>query len=492
MHFGRERRARADGPRRSPRGESVTGLARDSVVLTRYRFHMRSPHSSARLLAAILAIAILAALVSCGSSDAPKQHVSGSTGSTASGAGSANPGGVAGGAGLGANNGGAGSAAGGAVGSGGAVGNSGGSGAAGGPTLVTPGSYALAAPDQCKNQFYVAGCQDGMAASTCGGVCTSRNACEDGKTGDPGFACSRYMLFADEMAQAAKDDAQAYGWSTSDDSPFEYAVVGHDTDSDANGLDDAGKTPCCQCYQLIPYEPEQQVKDQATMQSAVPLPKPLIVQTFNTGATTKTFDMYMGHGGLGAQNACSPDSPPNQYTSYPADGQPNGGGIKAVGEWGNNSPCKDQNNLVTLQTLSSDGCQSKVATACNNITADTSSITEVTRRSCIDSNKPESLYHMNWKVYAKRVKCPAALTQVTGCKLVENEPEPTASVLTPSAAEADASFKTGYSTTTMQDCCKPSCAWSDNVTGAQGGHTAEGNYNSFYTCDVAGKPLTQP
>jgi hypothetical protein len=323
-------------------------------------------------------------------------------------------------------------------------------------------------------------------------VCTSRNACEDGKTGEPGFACPRYILFSDEMAQAAKDDAASHGWSTSGDSPFEYAVVGHDTDSDPNGVDDAGKSPCCQCYQLIPYEPEQQVKDQTSMQPTVPLPRPMIVQAFNTGATTKTFDVYLGHGGLGAQNACSPDSAPNQFTTYPMDGQPNGGGIKAVGEWGNNSACKDQYNLVTAATLSSAECQSKIAAACNQIESATSSITEVTRKSCIDSNKAESLYHMNWKVYAKRVKCPAALTQVTGCKLVEDLPEPDANVLTPSAAQADSSFKTGYSTTTMQDCCKPSCAWADKVTGTEGGHTAEGNYNSFYTCDLGGTPLTQP
>jgi hypothetical protein len=99
---------------------------------------------------------------------------------------------------------------------------------------------------------------------------------------------------------------------------------------------------------------------------------------------------------------------------------------------------------------------------------------------------------MNWKVYAKRVKCPAALTQVTGCKLVESLPAAVPSVLTPAAAQADSSFKTGYSTTTMQDCCKPSCSWSDKVTGSDGGHIADGKYNSFYTCDVSGKPLIQP
>jgi hypothetical protein len=300
------------------------------------------------------------------------------------------------------------------------------------------------------------------------------------------------MLFADEMVRAAKDDAALYGWSTNGESPFEYAVVGHDTDSDPNGVDDPGKSPCCQCYQLVFYEPEQQVKDQMTQEPTVVLPKPLIVQAFNTGATTKTFDVYMGHGGLGAQNACSPDSPPNQYSSYPLDGQPNGGGIKAVGEWGNNSACKNQYNLVTAETLSSDACQAKIEAACNQIESETSWITEVTRRSCIASNQPETLYHMNWKVYAKRVKCPEGLTKVTGCKLVEDLPEPDPNVVSPSAAQADSSFKTGYSTTTMQDCCKPSCAWSDKVTGAEGGHTADGKYNSFYTCDLAGNPLTEP
>jgi hypothetical protein len=99
---------------------------------------------------------------------------------------------------------------------------------------------------------------------------------------------------------------------------------------------------------------------------------------------------------------------------------------------------------------------------------------------------------MNWKVYVKRVQCPVALTQVTGCKLIEPElPPPDPNVLTPEAAAADSTFKSGYSTTTMQDCCKPTCAWRDQVTGATGGHQADGEYNSFYTCGKDGVPWTQ-
>lgn len=364
------------------------------------------------------------------------------------------------------------------------------------PVDPIPGSYALDPPNQCKNQFFVQGCEEGNPASTCGGVCTSANACaNEGKPGEPGFICPRFMLFSDEMSLAARDDATRYSWPPSDESPFEYAVVGHDTDTEAGSVDDAGKSPCCQCYQLIPYEPEQQVKDQLTGEPTVPLPKPLIVQAFNTGATTKTFDIFMGAGGLGAFNACSPDGSgiESQYTSYSSDGQPNGGGIKAVGEYGNGSACKNAQNLVTTETLTSEGCQSMVAASCEEIVSEVPEITETTQRSCIESNQVDSLYHMNWKVYAKRVACPVALTEVTGCKLIEPDlPAPDANILTPEAAAADPTFKVGYSTTTMQDCCKPSCSWQEKVTGEfEGGHTADGLYNSFYTCEKDGVPLTE-
>ncbi len=386
------------------------------------------------------------------------------------------------------------SATGGESGSGGSA-STGSSSGTGGQTVVDvgPGSYALPPPDQCKNQYYVEDCVDGDASTACGGVCTSANACaNEGKPGEPGFICPRFMLFADEMSQASTDDAERYGWG--EESPFTYAVVGHDTDSEAGSVDDAGKSPCCQCYQLIPSLPEDQVLNQQTKQPTIPLPKPLIVQAFNTGATTKTFDIFVGSGGYGAFNACAPGGSgiDHQYTSYPSAGQPSGGGVKAVGEFGNQTACKTQENLVTEATITSEGCQSLIETTCNQIESATPAITETTRRSCIESNKVDTLYHQNWKVYAKRVQCPVSLTEVTGCKLQEDLPLPDPSVTTAAQAAADSSFKTGYSTTTMQDCCKPSCAWQDKVTGTEGNHTADGLYNSFYTCTKDGTPLTQP
>lgn len=387
-----------------------------------------------------------------------------------------------------------GNAAGGGPASGGASSGGAASGGAGG-SLATGGSagsggaddrtgfYELPPPHDCHNRFFIDECDSGDPNSACGGLCQPVNACfEEGKTGEPGFICPRFMLFSDEMAQAAEDDAKNYGWSTDGESPFTYAVVGHDLDP-GSALDSgvSGNT-CCQCYQLIPVAPEQQA-------STLPLPKPMIVQSFNTGASTTTFDVFMGGGGLGAFDACTPtgSAPGHQYTSYPTEGQPFGGGISAVAQFGNGTACKDETSAVTPATLSSAACQGLIADACSEIVAaDSPEITELTQRSCVQSNQPESLYHQNIQVLAKRVACPTALTRVTGCQLNGAAPAVDPAVLTAAQAQADGSFHGGYHTTTMQDCCKPTCAWSDNVTQA-----TSGGYDSFYTCHADGVPLTE-
>jgi hypothetical protein len=101
--------------------------------------------------------------------------------------------------------------------------------------------------------------------------------------------------------------------------------------------------------------------------------------------------------------------------------------------------------------------------------------------------------HQNWKVRAKRVRCPENLTRVTGCRLQEETlPLPLPAVQTPAQAGANGTF-TGpndqYHTTTMQDCCMPTCAWSDWVEG-KGLKPVEG-WKSFYSCDKTGKPRTR-
>jgi hypothetical protein len=369
-----------------------------------------------------------------------------------------------------------------------------------GNVAVGPGEYALPPPSQCHNADWQDGCIQGDPSSRCGGVCNTINACAESEQSKPGadvtFICPRFMLGSPELTQAAIDDGN---------SAFNYAIVGHD--ADRGGIDGQDESTCCQCYQLVyaypsPNNDRQVLADPDNPNppvSAVPLPKPLIVQSFNTAATPQTFDVYMAAGGLGAHNACAPvqgstsTSGQYLYTSYPPDGQTSQGGVKAASLY---QECKTSINWVTTESLSSAACRSTVEAACNQIQSNIPGLTEQARASCLSTNDPNSLYHLNWSVYAMKVECPEHLTEVTGCKLA---PQGLSSVdrdaTTGEQAAANASFWTEstsgnmYETTTMEDCCRPSCASKDWIEGR--GLVADAQYNAFYSCDVNGVPITE-
>jgi len=350
--------------------------------------------------------------------------------------------------------------------------------------------YKINPPNACQNQFYYANCTSGDATTVCGGVCQPRNACESTQTkdGTVGFACSRYMMWSSPMLEAAKDDALASGWSTPDNPPFVYAVAGHDTN--IGGVDKAmiGSQPCCECYQLVFDQPYNEY-DKHT-----PAPKPLVVQVFNIGATTDSFDIYMGAGGLGAFNACYGTSPPGSYLyeGYPMDGQPNGGGVKFL-EY---TECQDASAYgeATQASVTSIACQSTIRGACDEVNAGRSpALTNATRSSCIAGNQFDTLYHQNWSIYARRVACPDNLTRVTGCKLAPEAGLPAVdSTVTTATQAASAGFLSGYHTTTMQDCCKPACAWTEKVGGSEAHKHSLAPWTSIYTCDASDQPLTEP
>lgn len=55
--------------------------------------------------------------------------------------------------------------------------------------------------------------------------------------------------------------------------------------------------------------------------------------------------------------------------------------------------------------------------------------------------------------------------------------------------KAEGTFRGGYHTTTMQDCCKPTCAWADWTEKYD--LPVDGEWNSFYSCDKNGEPITK-
>ncbi len=377
---------------------------------------------------------------------------------------------------------GTGAAGAGAFGTGGAGAGGAGTGAAGtGGTEPDPG-YALPPPDPCSNRFSVPDCLTGDSSSACGGICpndhgpTAKNACESGKEGVPvQFACKRDMLFSSEMSQAAIDDGY--------EGAFHYAIVGHDPDP--SNLDAGLPNSCCQCYQLVFDVPTYLTA------SVLTPPPPLIVQSANTAASGALgFDVFMAAGGLGAFNACHADlglassQGYSQYTSYPSIGQPGAGGVKPGPDSVN---CTDRYNNLTDALIADAGCQERIEAACNEIAAANPEVEEDTRHSCVQSNQAATYYHENWNVYARRVACPAHLMEVTGCKIAVEAglPAPDPAVQTAAQAAA-AGFSSGYHTTTMQDCCMPTCAWADNVQV----ETVDG-YDSFYSCLEDGTVVTE-
>jgi hypothetical protein len=382
----------------------------------------------------------------------------------------------------------------------------GGSTSTGGATGV---SYKLPPPDRCHDQDYIpyeyasnSGCKNGEAATDCGGKCQVINACAESKSikpyADVTFVCPRNMLFSPEMEQAAADDGNT---------GFHYAIVGHDVDR--GGIDGNSDSSCCQCYQLVYAYPSPSNDRQGQLNpdnpnppaSAIPVPPPLIVQSFNTAATPTTFDVYMAAGGLGAHNACAQvagsvsASGQYMYTSYPAIGQPSQGGLKPASLF---PECRTKDkNWLTTASLSEPACQQKIAEGCNQIESTIPGLTNQSRKSCLQSNSLESFYHLNWSVYVMKVECPESLTRVTGCKLApQGLPVVKRDVTTAAQASKDPAFwaKTGsenkmYETTTMEDCCRPSCAainWIEKK-----GLKTDPQYRAFYSCDAKGVPYTQ-
>lgn len=286
-------------------------------------------------------------------------------------------------------------------------------------------------------------------------------------------------IFSPEMEQALADDGY--------EGAFHYGIVGHDPDS--SNLDAGLPNSCCQCYQLVFDDPTYLYNPEITP------PKPLIVQSANTQASGPTgFDVFMGAGGFGVFNACSDTVQAGSmfgnyiYTGYPAHGQAFSGGVKP----GPDSLACDENGVLTGDFIATDACQQKIEDACNEITSANATVQSTSRHSCIQSNQAEHYYHENWNLLVKRVACPTHLTEVTGCKPggQDSLPMPDPDIQTAEQANSAGFYAdlngARYHTTTMQDCCMPTCAWSDNVSI----ETLDG-YNSFYSCDINGAPITE-
>ncbi|MGC4063312.1 MAG: hypothetical protein QM784_01390 [Polyangiaceae bacterium] len=334
----------------------------------------------------------------------------------------------------------------------------GGAGGSAGSTSATGGKTSATTATGCSN-----GVKDGSETGIdCGGSCAAcvtyvtsqpksddnlKSACDGGD----GYICPRFMLFSPEMIQAAKDDAAANGWPGD---AFNYGVATLDGEA------------CCSCFQVV-YDKPTYLKT-----TNITPPKSLVVQMFNTGAGGHV-DVFMGKGGMGAfQQGC-----PRMYSTFPDTGEnPWNGGIRAS----NMSACGTE-----ASSLSSSTCSSAVKTECDKIVGKSDAVTTTTRTSCVQANSASSYYHENWNIRVRKVACPTHLTDVTGCKPNDDSSLPKADPKVQTASQATGSGWQDKQSTSMQDCCKPSCSWSGKTSNMKSG------WESLYTCTQAGVPITK-
>ncbi len=268
---------------------------------------------------------------------------------------------------------------------------------------------------------------------------------------NPGFSCPHLMLMSMDMELAAQRDGN--DWA-------HYAVAGLGTDSE-----------CGRCYQLDFRAPENSSFPGGFGISPGGLPeKPLIIQAANSGGDVSSgqFDIYMGAGGFGANNACSADCDTNQCCGTPCKGNQYegtchdftlgnscyGGGIRI-----------DHLNTVNLTPEE----------ACEKAAPGDDWVSVSMRYSCIQSTRRK--YHWNWRVAWAEVECPDSLIRATGLMRKNNV---TSGLPKPSETLLDGKPINGW-TTSMEDCCKPSCGWS-------GKGDPDGKWSATMTCGKNGQP----
>lgn len=252
------------------------------------------------------------------------------------------------------------------------------------------------------------------------------SACANGYEADRyGYACPHLSLFSDDMVSAARHDA-LHPW-------FVYGTAGSSTDED-----------CGKCYQVQLLDAERVWRDDFPF---------LVLQIINSGYDVMPyqFDVYTGAGGFGYYTSCNSDcatrfcrggpcrqamfSTPFQEWTEAAYEQPNdpcySGGIKWLED------------------------PDKAVEKCRAVFGEGSPLLD----SCIRSN--HEMLHQNFvEIQTERVRCPPGLYMASGLLREDDEgfPPPSRDLYLSKRCRGDRAMG-HYCITTMQDCCKPSCAW---------------------------------
>jgi len=249
-----------------------------------------------------------------------------------------------------------------------------------------------------------------------------------------GFHCPHMFMNTDDMIKA-----QEY-----DNLPYLYVTAGSFSD-----------TECGKCYVI------------KIMEDNYPI---LLLQVINSGGDIQRgqFDIMIPAGGFGYYNACTKDCKENYCNGGPCLKNIYHGNFQ---DWNNEqSSCYKGG----IRWNKEDGIYS-LFTLCSKLIIDKKKLkNKITFDSCIRTNIA-GFYRNFQSIQYSRVQCPRGLISITGIQREDDidYPYPSDSIELNQYCNSDTCI------TTMNDCCKPSCAWKKEFTKKE--------WDRVYTCNEKGE-----
>lgn len=229
--------------------------------------------------------------------------------------------------------------------------------------------------------------------------------------------------------------------------------------------------------------------------------KPLILQSFNTviGCTPPKddsagqFDIYMGAGGLGNNNGCSNSS---------KDGTTYGGGFYGgvFDDWPDIKEGHKNGGVSRIDMCDKINEIKGFRNKNEDWNGNTNWGKELIKSCKLVMDKDNNPYHGNWAIRFKEVECPINLSKVTGMRLKypnksynnKDLPKPSKDLVRSTGREG--SIKDGFPgfTSSMMDCCKPSCSWDNMIAEIKKtNNDIDPLFPSIFMCDKNGSKIYQ-
>jgi len=268
-----------------------------------------------------------------------------------------------------------------------------------------------------------------------------------------GYICPHLMMLSDNMTMAVKEDGLHDN--------FVYAVAGGSGDGE-----------CGKCYQVQILDAERKWRPDFPF---------LIVQIINSGYDVLggQLDLFMGGGGFGYFTSCNSDCRQNYCQGGPCQEGMYEGKFNDWVDAQYEDPNRCYSGGIKWVEDVEEGVLEEKCSRLSNFKDNTLT------QSCVRTN--QQYFHQNFvSSKSTRVQCPEQFYSLTNLHRTDdqNYPFPSPSLYLDKSCQGDRT-QGHYCITTMQDCCKASCSWSNKVES----YFLDENKPCVYTCNRKGDIL---